>query len=358
MKTIMIAFREGSENGGPYNSHLRIVESQLKEKYRFVPLIVPKGKMGLCNIKIIMSLVSQIKKVKPDAVQIVGLELIGYYLAIACRIAKVKKVIIAIHGSTTEAIAFNKNPLKKWIMERLEIFTLKTGTCTYGVSEYVYTIKNVAKYSRNYFGAIYNMMLDDQTQYERKTVLEELGVADKAIVVISTGRLIKEKGYDVLTAVMKHYKGDQNISFIIAGDGSYKHIMEEELAEQIAQGQVKLLGYRNDVPRILTAGDIFVMPSYHETLCMSLIEAGQKGMALIASNVGGMREIIENGNNGYLVKTGDAGAFIEKIDTLRNIDKLKKMQEKAKKTVISKFSNRITVEKLDRLYSSVFEENI
>lgn len=357
MKTIMIAFREGSENGGPYNSHLRIIESRLKEKYRFVPLIVPKGRMGLCNIKIIKSLVSQIKLVRPDAVQIVGLELIGYYLAIACRIAGVKNVIIAIHGSTTEAIKFNKHPLKKWIMERLEVFTLKTGTCTYGVSEYVYTIKNVAKYSRNYFGTIYNMMLEDKVQYDRKQVRNELGVMDEQITVLSTGRLTEEKGYDVLTEVMKHYKGDAKITFIIAGDGAYKTKMEEALAEQIAQGQVKLLGYRSDISRILTAGDIFIMPSRHETLCMSLLEAGQKGLALIASNVGGMREIVEDGNNGYLVDVGDVDAFIRKIDELRDIDKLGKMRKKARQTVVPRFSNETAIERLDRLYTSVLEVN-
>ena len=353
----MIAFREGGENGGPYNSHLRIIESRLKEKYLFIPLIVPKGKMGLCNVKIIQSLVSQIKRIRPDAVQIVGLELIGFYLAIACRIARVKNVIIAIHGSTTEAIEFNRHFLKKWIMERLEIFTLKTGTCTYGVSEYVHTIKNVAKYSKNYFGAIYNMMFEDETQYDRKKIRDELGVVDEQIVIMSTGRLTEEKGYGVLTEVMKHYRGDSKITFIIAGDGAYKMKMEDVLAEQILQGQVKLLGYRNDISKILTAGDIFIMPSYHETLCMSLLEAGQKEMALIASDVGGMREIVEDGNNGYLVNVGDADAFIKKIDALRDINKLGIMRKKARQTVVSKFSNDAAIEKLDRLYTSVFEGN-
>ena len=353
MKTIMIAFREGSENGGPYNSHLRIMESRLKEKYRFVPLIVPKGRMGLFNIKIIKSLVSQMKRVRPDAVQIIGLELIGYYLALACRIAGVKNIIIAIHGSTTEAIAFNRHPLKRWIMEQLEIFTLKTGTCTYGVSEYVYTIKNVAKYSKNYFGTIYNMILQDENHYNRVQIRNDFGVADEQIVVMSTGRLIEEKGYGVLTEVIKHYKGDTKINFIIAGDGSYKSKMEEKLHEQILQGQVKLLGYRNDIPEILTAGDIFIMPSYHETLCMSLLEAGQKGMALIASDVGGMREIVENGNNGYLVEPGDVDGFIRKIDALRDREKLEEKRVAARKSVLRKFANELAIEKLDRLYFSV-----
>lgn len=358
MKTIMISFREGGENGGPYNSHLRIMNSRLKEKYNFVPLFVPKGRMGLFNINIIISLVSQIKRVNPDAVQIVGLELIGYYLAIACRIARVKNVIIAIHGSTTEAIEFNKQPIKKWIMERLEAFTLKTGTCTYGVSEYVYTIKNVAKYSRNYFGTIYNMMLEDKTQYNRKEVRNEVGVRDEQIVVMSTGRLTKEKGYGVLTEVMKHYKEDTKIVFVIVGDGDYKQKMEEVLADQIAQGQIKLLGYRKDISKLLTAGDIFIMPSYHETLCMSLLEAGQKDMALIASDVGGMREIVQDGENGYLVDVGDIDSFIRKIDVLRDKNKLMEMRKKARQTIVFKFSNEKAIESLDRLYTSVLEATL
>lgn len=357
MKTIMIAFREGGENGGPYNSHLRIIESRLKDKYRFVPLIVPKGKMGICNINIIKNLVSQIKHVKPDAVQIIGLELIGYYLAIACRLARVKNIIVAIHGSTTEAIEFNKNPLKKWLMERLEVFTLKTGTCTYGVSEYVHTIKNVAKYSKNYFGAIYNLLLEDETKYNSNEIRNGFGIKDNQIVIMSTGRLTVEKGYGVLTEVMKHYKEDEKVVFIIAGDGKYKPKMEEILADQIKNGQVQLLGYRNDISKILSAGDIFIMPSFHETLCMSLLEAGQKEMALIASNVGGMREIVEEGNNGYLVNVGDVKGIIERIDLLMDGNKLEQMQTNARCTVLSKFSNEISLERLDRLYSSVLEEN-
>lgn len=355
MKTIMIAFREGSENGGPYNSHLRIIKSRLKEKYRFVPLIVPKGRMGLFNVKIIKNLVSQIKQVRPDAVQIIGLELIGYYLALACRISGVKKIIVAIHGSTTEAIEFNKNPLKKWIMEKLELFTLRTVTHAYGVSEYVYTMKNIAEYSKNYFGAIFNMMFEEETEYDRKEIRDEFGVTDKDIVIMSTGRITKEKGYGVLSEVMKHYKGISQIVFIIAGDGAYKSKMEEILHEQILDGQVKLLGYRSDISRILTAGDIFIMPSYHETFCISLLEAGQKNMALIASNVGGMREIVEDGINGYLVNVGDSDDIIRKIDLLQDKSKLEEMQRNAKQTIVTKFSNEITIERLDKLYTYVLE---
>lgn len=63
MKKIMISFREGGENGGPYNSHKRIMESQLNNKYDFVPLILPKGRLGMFNPKVTLSLIKQIKKI-------------------------------------------------------------------------------------------------------------------------------------------------------------------------------------------------------------------------------------------------------------------------------------------------------
>lgn len=356
-KKIMIAFREGSENGGPYNSHLRIINSTLKEKYKFVPLIVPKGKMGLFNIKILKSLVGQIKAEKPDAVQIIGLEMIGYYLALSCRLAHVKKVIIAIHGSASEAIAFNKNPLKKWLMEKLEIFTLKTGMVTYGVSEYVYSIKNVSKYSKHYFGAIYNMLLNDEQVYERQDIRSELGISNNAILVVSTGRLIQEKGFDVFTDIIKNYRNNPDVVFVIAGDGNYKANMEKELKTQISNHQVFLLGYRSDISRILSGGDIFVMPSYHETLCMSLIEAGQKQLAMIASNVGGMKEIIDHDVSGYLAEVGNADSFCKYIDELiRNPKLLNTMKDRAYQSTMSKFSNQIAVEKLDSMYSELLGE--
>lgn len=353
----MIAFREGSENGGPYNSNLRIINSNLKEKYKFVPLIVPKGRMGLFNIRIIKNLVAQINSVHPDVVQIIGLELIGYYLALACHIAKIKNVIVAIHGSTTESIEFNRNPFKKFIMEQLEKFTLKTGKLTFGVSDYVYSIKNVAKCSKNYFGTIYNMLLIDQNIYNINDVKKELNIDNDCIVVMSTGRITEEKGFGVLTKVIKHYYNDSKIIFVIAGDGEYKQKMEELLAEQIINGQVKLLGYRSDISKILTAGDIFVMSSYHETLCMSLLEAGQKGLALIGSDVGGIREIISDGDNGYLVKVGDFNGIIEKINILKDIEILNNMKQRAKESIITKFSNDITIKKLDLLYTNIIEEN-
>ena len=357
MKKIMIAFREGGENGGPYNSHLRIMNSSLAKEYQFVPLYVPKGKMGLFNHKLLKLLVKQIEEAKPDAVHVVGLEMIGYYLVLACKKAKVKNIILAIHGSTTEAIELNKNIFKRYIMLALESYTLRNATITYGVSKYVGTIPSIKKHVRNYFGHIYNMVFLHETDGTVGLQKSELQIDDGKLIVTSTGRITKEKGFDTLTQVIKRFENREEVVFVIAGDGKYLPEMRERLASQVKTGQVHLLGFREDIPEILRMSDIFIMPSRHETLCMSLIEAGQCGLALIASKVGGMKEVVSEGN-GYLVDAEDVDGFVEKIDFLiHNRSLLEEMKQNAKNTIANQFDNRIAEERLLDLYRKILGEN-
>ena len=355
LKTIMIAIRENGNNGGPNNSHLRIMESSLKEKYRFVPLIFPKGRMRIFNKPLHDNLVGQIKAVNPDAVHIIGLELVGYHLTVACKRAGVKRIILAIHGSSSESIEIQNNPPKNLMMRLLERYTLSKASITYGVSRYVGEIDVVNRFSKNYYGHIYNMLLpvdDNKADHDN-----EFNFPGDALVIVSTGRIVIEKGYGVLTDVIRHYKGDLRYRFIIAGNGNYLPVMKSELKEQIEAHQVILTGFIDDVTKVLTVGDVFVMPSFHETLCMSLIEAGQYGLALIASKVGGMKEVIDDGESGFLCEAGDADSFIEHIDYFQNNrDKLAEYKTKAKKYVEEKFDNTGAVKKLDELYDQLFEK--
>ena len=357
MKRIMIAFGEGGGNGGPNNSHLRIMNSGLSKEYEFIPLIVPKGKKGLFNKKLKLKIAKQIIDEKPDAVHIIGLEMIGYYLVKACKTAKVKTIIMAIHGSTTEAIEFNKNYLKRKMALLIEIFTLRNVNYTYGVSKYVGTIPHIKKYARNYYGHIYNMMLENEKATSDKDTKEEFGFSKDDIVVVSTGRITKEKGFDTLTDIIINYKNRDNVKFLIAGDGNYFDEMRFKLKEQIDDGQVVLTGYIQDVSQVLKAGDIFVMASRHETLCMSLIEAGQYGLALVASNVGGMKEVVDS-TCGFLVGSEDKDGFISAIDKLIDDKKLRnRLKKGAKELMISKFNNEETTQKLRDLYKNAFWHN-
>lgn len=354
MKKVMITFREGGENGGPYNSHKRIMESRLSEEYEFIPLIIPKGRLGLINLKLTKTLISQIRSNKPDIVHFTGLELVGFHVALACRLLGIKKTIVAIHGSTSESILHNNTLLKKRIISFLEYLTLRWAGYSYGVSQYVSSWNKVKKYSNNYFGHIYNIV-ENNLKVSTSNILirEHLGIEKDKLIAVSTGRIVKEKGYDILSKVIQNDDND-NLVYIIVGDGDFLPEMKRQLKKEIDSNKVHFLGYRNDVFSILTECDLCVMATLHETLCMSLAEAGYEGLALVASNVGGIPEIIVDGYNGFLIDVGSVSDFNKKINELsRNIGLLKKMKLQSKKYITEKFSASIIEKQLALLYEEV-----
>lgn len=351
--TIMISFREGGENGGPYVSHRRIMESELKETYNFIPLIIPKGHLGLLNIKVLKFLYNQIKSENPDVIHFTGLQLEGFHVIIACKLARIKKTIIAIHGSSMEAIEISK--LKKFILNIVEIVTLKLTYFSYGVSNYVTEWPRVKKYSKRCFGCIYNIPSDKKELLQPNvTIRKELGIDDDEIVIVSTGRITKEKGYETLCNVIKKAKTDSKVRFIIAGDGPYLSEMRQELYEYVKSGKVFLLGYRNDINRILEGSNIFVICSLHETLCISLLEAASNGLALIGSNVGGIPEIIEENKSGYLVQPNNIDQFVHTIEGLANDkNKIQNFGNHAYNYVRKKFDEKEIMKKINELYDKV-----
>lgn len=354
-KKVMISFREGGENGGPNNSHKRIVESKLNEKYDFIPLYIPKGHLGIFNVKVIKKMAADIKRNNPDIVHFTGLELVGWYGMLACKFAGVKNTLMVIRGSTEEAIAFNKNILKKYIIKFIEYLTLKNTAYVYGVSEYIGTWKKVKKYAKNYCGHIYNLPLnEDKIETYNQSFREELGIDKDDIVIASAGRITKEKGYEILKNVILNGDWDKNIHFVIVGDGNYLDEMKSELNN--LRCNVHFTGFRNDVGKILKESDLFVLCTLHETLCNSVIEASQNGLPVVASKVGGIPEIIADGKSGFLVDPGDESGFIEKINILLNDIELRdRIGNEGTSVIERKFNYNSIINSIDDLYREILE---
>ena len=348
---VMLAFEEGHENGGPYVSHKRIMESSLKEKYEFVPLIVPRGRRGLVNFQLTRNLLQQIKSADPDIVHIAGLQLVGFH---CCRAAKQagKKVVLAIHGSTTEAIEFSA--LKKYVIKQLEIFTLKNSDICYGVSDYVCGIDFIRKHAKKLFGSIYNIPSRGLAK-DRTKIRQELGISPEKFVVVSTGRITKEKGYHVFCDAIKLIDHPA-IEFIIAGKGEYLAAFKNEIEQAIHVPKVHFLGYREDIEDILAASDVFVICTLHETLCISLLEAGKNELPSIATRVGGIPEIIVDGENGFLVEPNHPDQVAEKILFLEDNHEQRQLMGKQAKFVISqKFSEDEITNKINQIYKKFYE---
>jgi glycosyltransferase involved in cell wall biosynthesis len=103
---------------------------------------------------------------------------------------------------------------------------------------------------------------------------------------------------------------------VLIGDGPERAAVEDEIGRLGVGGAVRVLGERSDVPELLAAAEIFVLSTRSEGLPLSVLEAMAAGLPVIASNVGGIPELVADGVSGVLVPPGDPAALAEAIEAL------------------------------------------
>ena len=164
--------------------------------------------------------------------------------------------------------------------------------------------------------------------------------------IIFTGRLIDGKGVsDLITAVSKLNNKDW-VLFLV-GSGSQKSNLEKKAKELKISDKIIFFGQKNksDLIGILKASDIVVNPSYTEGLPTSVIEAAISNKAIIATNVGGTKEII-NDNSGILIPARNSSILVDKIELLANNRKLRiRLGKQANLDVKNKFSWDASIDK-------------
>lgn len=344
------------KGGGPYTSTMNIVNSTLKNSYNY-QLFTYRTELGrFISIKRIIDIVYQLKKIKPDIVHFTGLQLSGFHIAIACRILKIRKTIVVIHGSSTEALYISN--LKRKILFIIEAMTLALSFTFYGVSKYSSKLPVTRFFAEKSSGFIYNLTHASQQTRRRILTRKEIGFSNDDILVATAARITKDKGYHILVQSIKLLKTYPKIKFLIIGSGDYLQTMKIELSEQENMRQVTFLGYRDDVQDLLQICDIFTLPTLHETLSMALLEASYCSLPLIASDVGGVPEIISNGINGLLVPPANPIALSEAIRILSEDKDLRiQMGKKAKENIDFNFSEKSIITRIDDLYQSLLRSN-
>lgn len=141
------------------------------------------------------------------------------------------------------------------------------------------------------------------------------------VLIGQTDRLVAIKQHDTTLAAARLLAGSQpQLQFLLLGDGPRRH----ELAQAAATlANVSLLGHQVDVGSYLAAFDLFLFPSAGDGMGSSILEAMQAGVAVIASDAGGIPDLIDDGDNGLLVPAGDAAALATAIERLLADDNLR-----------------------------------
>jgi glycosyltransferase involved in cell wall biosynthesis len=149
------------------------------------------------------------------------------------------------------------------------------------------------------------------------TLREEYGLPDATQLVGVVARLEAEKGHptllDAWPAVVRRVP---NARLLVVGEGSRREELEAQAAALGITEWVVFTGRRDDVPAVTAALDVAVLPSYREAQGLTILEAMALSRPVVASAVGGIPEVIEDGRTGLLVPPHDAGALAAAITRL------------------------------------------
>jgi glycosyltransferase involved in cell wall biosynthesis len=136
-------------------------------------------------------------------------------------------------------------------------------------------------------------------------------------VITYIGRLIQNKGPQFLVqAVPIILKAHPEAHINIVGEGPLRNKLMQDVVSQGLEGRVQFLGTVVDVLPILRATTIFVRPSLTEGMSLAVLEAMACGLPIVASNIEGNAELVEDGKTGYLVSPGNPGALAERINCM------------------------------------------
>jgi glycosyltransferase involved in cell wall biosynthesis len=167
---------------------------------------------------------------------------------------------------------------------------------------------------------------------------DDLALPPHARVIIVVAKLFAQKGHAVLLDALASTNLQPDDAVLFVGDGPEREPLQR-LAHERGLTTVRFLGNRTDIPLLLAASDIFVLPSLWEGLPMALLEGMASGLPVIATEVAGSRQVVTSGQSGILVPPGDPASLAAAITRLLASDEERaRLGRAARERVEAEFS--------------------
>lgn len=186
---------------------------------------------------------------------------------------------------------------------------------------------------------------------EASALREELGIPDEAVLLGFVGRLSSEKGPSVFArAALLLHSRNPDVHFVFVGEGPMEGELRHLAAQFRLQGRLHFAGLRRDMRSVYPALDVVVSSSNSEAMPLALMEAMACGLPIVATRVGGVPDLVEHGETGWLVGAGEfddiAGRCAELVAdaALR-----RRMGERARQRVVERFDLSDCVTRMDAL---------
>ena len=203
----------------------------------------------------------------------------------------------------------------------------------------------------------YKLKYDNNLHVIHNGIASIIGQTDggetSIIQLVMVARFTNQKDHAIVLQSLQRI--DRNVQICLVGDGPTRPMIER-LAEQLGiSDRVKFFGWRDDVHEVLANANIYVLASNWEGLPISLLEAMRAGLPIVASDVGGVREVIVDGETGFLVDRGDVVMLCDKLQQLVSDPELRNKMGKAGH---KRYLEHFTVERMLDQTLQVYEKAI
>lgn len=200
---------------------------------------------------------------------------------------------------------------------------------------------------------VHGLVLEDvdAARAARPGMRGELGVDEDTVVIGTVANFRAQKGYpDLLAAAAQVLAKRNDVLFVAVGQGPLEDEVRRRHAELGLGNRFRLLGYREDVPRVLAACDVFVLASLHEGFPVAVMEALASGVPLVATSVGGVPDAVVDGVHGFTVPPSNPDLLAERLLQLAADAELRQRFAVAAREAGRQFDISVAVGRLEDAY--------
>ena len=315
------------------------------------------GRSGRFDMRTLPQLVRSFRTTHTDAVLVTHHHRAALALGrIAARVAQVPVNLVAAHDMDLTSVG--KRVLPRWAVNTLA-FSDALVLLSPSQGDYLHREEGV---SQRLSSTTREVVVPNgitlpvfPTTGERMHARKMLGVADSDFVVGIVARLSAQKAHEVLfRAIAACVESVPHIQLVVIGGGDRESELRE-LARQLSiDSRTIFLGIRRDVPDLLPGLDVACLSSVHEGVPITLIEAMAAGLPIVATDCGSVRDIVEDGEQGFVVPVGDAENFADRLRILANDKALRsRLGKSGRARAESEFRIQDTARKYEELLTDV-----
>jgi sugar transferase (PEP-CTERM/EpsH1 system associated) len=349
------------EPGGLENGVVNVVNGLSREEYRssvcclrrsgeFAARLRPDVPVSVMGLRpgndpvMLLRLARLLRRERVDIVHTRNAEPF-FYGFLSARLARVPIVVHSEHGRT-----FPEQPLRA----RTQRLLLRGVDAAFAVSEQLRAdlVREIG-IDGSSMEILYNGV--DTRAFRPRAAPASPAQAAGPLRIGSVGRLVPVKNYALLLHAFAQLP-PAAAQLVLVGEGPERAKLEQLADELGIHGRVEFAGHRDDVSELLRGMDIFVLPSMSEGMSNTLLEAMASGVPVVASDVGGNREIIESERSGLLFPSGDTAAALAQLTRLIGNSELRHTLGRAAATRVRQtFSIEAMLKRYEDLYRRVYK---